>query len=103
MQKYALWLKQTGEGCDYTVGCGNTLEPLRSETFAAAVVEAKEIIEERTHRECHFKTATLVQVIDDMSAHCTVAVKKMHDREAEEKQAAKRAQLEQLKRELGEK
>lgn len=29
--KYYAYLKQEGEGCDYTIGCGNTLITLNAE------------------------------------------------------------------------
>jgi len=29
---YYLWLKQRGYGCDYTIGCGQVLEPLNGVT-----------------------------------------------------------------------
>lgn len=42
MTKFYLWLKQTGEGCDYTIGCGERLIPLNAHTIEDARKEALE-------------------------------------------------------------
>lgn len=39
MTAYFLWLKQEGEGCDYMVGCGEKLIPLKAENLADATAE----------------------------------------------------------------
>lgn len=37
---YALLLRQHGEGCDYTIGCGLAVRPLNATTLEAARIEA---------------------------------------------------------------
>ena len=32
MANYWLWIKQKGQGCDYMIGCGQVLVPLKGET-----------------------------------------------------------------------
>jgi len=104
--KFALWLKQEGEGCDYMIGCGATLINFASESLETAREEAKRAIEEHTYVSDFdnrtFKQALLVQIAEDLTPHCQVAVKKKFAEQAEEKTQAKREQLERLKRELGE-
>ena len=42
MTKFYLYRKQSGEGCDYTIGCASALNPLKAETLDAAIVEASD-------------------------------------------------------------
>ena len=37
--KYFLLREQAGQGCDYTIGCGITFEPLRANTMDEAITE----------------------------------------------------------------
>jgi hypothetical protein len=47
MTKYYLWMKQEGEGCDYTCGCGERLVPLNptSDGYTAVMTAARETLE----------------------------------------------------------
>ena len=45
--KFFLWLRQSGEGCDYSIGCGEVLLPLPVGTTAATVSDAaREVLTE---------------------------------------------------------
>lgn len=44
---YYAYLKQKGEGCDYTIGCGNTLIRIEANSDKEAISKLSEIIEER--------------------------------------------------------
>ncbi len=41
---FIAWLKQKGEGCDYTIGCGFELVELQSQSLDAARLELENII-----------------------------------------------------------
>lgn len=47
MARYVLVLKQAGEGCDYTIGCGTHDAPLVATERAAAADEAAQLLEQR--------------------------------------------------------
>lgn len=42
--KYGLIIKQRGQGCDYTIGCGEKFMVLRAATLEGARAEAKLIV-----------------------------------------------------------
>lgn len=44
--KYYAYLKQKGEGCDYTIGCGNTLIDIEAKNDDEARAKLSEIIKE---------------------------------------------------------
>lgn len=45
MRVFKVYIKQDGEGCDYTIGCGNTLVELKSTDIEVAKVEVLKFIE----------------------------------------------------------
>jgi hypothetical protein len=44
MSKFAIIMKQVGEGCDYTIDCGISVELLEADNRADAVVEAERVL-----------------------------------------------------------
>ncbi len=99
---YKLWLKQDGYGCDYMIGCGNELFNLNAKDKSGAIIEATTIIDESTHEERTFKTALLLEVIEDISNVGQEIVSKQAAARYERIQNDKREQLKKLKKELGE-
>lgn len=47
---YALLLRQNGEGCDYTIGCGLRVHPLHATTVEAARAEAIALFKDDEYR-----------------------------------------------------
>jgi len=103
---YCLYMRQEGEGCDYTIGCAQKLVYLKANDIRNACQESMKIMSEYgvwyTNSDHKLAEACIVEVIEDLM----VAV---HQREADEERAEraeelsdKRAQLERLKKELGE-
>jgi len=45
MAKYVAYMKQAGEGCDYTIGCGTVVKFMKSDNIQDAKKEAREILE----------------------------------------------------------
>ena len=44
MKNYKVYLKQAGEGCDYTIGCGQIVITIEAESMKDATIQLKEII-----------------------------------------------------------
>ena len=99
---WKLYMKQKGGGCDYTIGCGQTVEDLRAKEQGNATAEAIRRIKERTHSECTIEKAYLFQVTEDLSYVGQEAVQERQDRIAKAELEEKKAQLKRLKQELGE-
>lgn len=99
---YKLWLKQDGQGCDYTIGCANELFDLKAKDKDKAIKESSKIIKENTHEECTFETALLLEVVEDITHVCEEVVSEQAEEEQEEIKNEKRKQLKKLKEELGE-
>lgn len=97
-QSFALWLEQEGEGCDYSIGCGNTLRPLKSTTEKEALEESKEIIYEYGPT---MEKAFLVLVYTDLTSYCDIAWKKKEEQRLLEERKEKLAQIKRLQKELG--
>ena len=45
-RSFYVWIKQSGDGCDYMIGCGQTLIPLEAKTKEAALEEIKQVLED---------------------------------------------------------
>jgi len=97
--KLALWMKQDGEGCDYTIGCGQKLITLDAGMMGAAIIEAKEIIREHTHDECTIAEAHIVQVMEDLSDY-GYELRLYHEKQLLDEVAMNKKRLEMLQREI---
>jgi hypothetical protein len=100
---FYLWVVQKGEGCDYTIGCGEAVHHLRSVTIDDIEREVKRIIQDcgydSEYRRC--ERATLLTSEKDLTYLLHEAEKASADLRAEEVKAGKLEQLERLKKELG--
>lgn len=102
--KYYAYLKQEGEGCDYTIGCGNTLITLNAENDKNAKEKLKEIIiEQYSERESMLEKAILFKETIDFD------LKSVYDEVESKKEAEKKSrqhikdmeEFERLKKKLG--
>jgi len=101
--KYALWLKQSGEGCDYTIGCGERIYPLEATTLEEAKEEIAEGVAEGDIRSGDdIEEAVIYSFEDDVLDIFESHAQEMEDARLEEEKDKKRAQLARLKQELGE-
>lgn len=100
--KFKLYLKQAGEGCDYTIGCGSKMIDLEATTKEQAIKEAKDEIAERTHSECEIEEALLIESFDDISHFGEEVMAEKAEARKKEATEEKRRQLNKLKEELGE-
>ena len=63
MKKYKVYLKQDGEGCDYTIGCGQTVITIEAENIKKATIQLKEIIaDEYNHDEARLEKVELYEI-----------------------------------------
>ena len=67
---YKLWAKQNGDGCDNTIGCGEKLFDLESETMKGALVEAIGVIESYAHNNHFLVNALLLEVVAELDQEC---------------------------------
>ena len=70
MTRYYLYRQQNGEGCDYTIGCAESLTPLSSKLAGDAIAEAKELLtrpdEELALVEGGLRDCMVVELLADM-------------------------------------
>jgi len=102
--KFYLWLKQSGEGCDYTIGCGQRLVLLNAETMEQARTEADKTMEYYGVGSAERKMdhALILSLAEDAMPMVRAREAKLDELKKTEERERKRAQLERLKRELGE-
>ena len=61
--KYRAYLKQEAEGCDYTIGCSQTIEELQADNIDDAKQKLTElIIEEYSHSEALLGSCELYEI-----------------------------------------
>jgi hypothetical protein len=102
--QYAAYVKQSGEGCDYMIGCGNTLVPLSAETIVDAW-EAEWMIDQYGYPsgDIGVDYVVMTKVDGQLSGDGFDAIVDALIPEPEEDPAktARREQYEKLKREFG--
>lgn len=102
--KYYAYLKQEGEGCDYTIGCGNTLITLNAENDKNAKEKLKEIIiEQYSGRESMLEKAILFKETIDFDLKSVYdELKSKKESEKTKRQHIKDMEdFERLKKKLG--
>lgn len=62
MSTFWLYLKQKGGGCDYTIGCAQKLEKLKSTDVASALAEVKELLSTSYTDDREIDKATMFEV-----------------------------------------
>jgi hypothetical protein len=101
--KYKAYLKQKGEGCDYTIGCGQTVINLKTNNLPDAISELEnEIIENYSFDETKLQSCELyeinsITIVDVDSIYNKEKLLYMKELE-EEKLRAERAEFERLKK-----
>ena len=59
--QYLAYLKQKGEGCDYTIGCAQTMITIKANSFDDAIIELKRVIDEEYHDDLELNDALLFE------------------------------------------
>lgn len=103
--KFYLWMN-SGEGCDYTIGCGQVLEELKG---ATTIEEARAMVPEMLsyygiNDDDRRRLSAALILVERETAMGLVGDRlvKLRAEAQERERARKRAELERLKRELGE-
>jgi hypothetical protein len=104
--KFVAYLKQIGDGCDYTIGCGQKLIGLDAQTWAEARAEMRKLLADNySHDESRLETVTIYEVktaervpVDDWYAE--IEDEEDQAQEARDKENRRR-EYERLKREFG--
>lgn len=65
MPAFYLWMKQDTEGCDYTIGCGTSMQLLKSQTREEAIAEAIEVLSHRDEGEFNAVHSFAVRPYED--------------------------------------
>jgi hypothetical protein len=103
--KYIAVITQEGEGCDYTIGCGVSVEGLAATDEAAALAEVREwfLADEEPRygfdQECQIASVTLYPYVQSIKIDLP-RLQSEHFRRLEEQQHERRkaTELAQLKR-----
>ena len=108
---FSLVLKQSGEGCDYMIGCGTCVVDLKATTLQEATQEVQAYLEGRPHfrtvatklngDDTVLVSAQIVRTEIDVLSIVEDLVKERILEEQKAGVAEKMAQLERLKKELG--
>ena len=58
---YYAYLKQLGDGCDYTIGCAQTMIVIKSDTYEEAILKLEEIIDEEYYDDTKLEDAMIFE------------------------------------------
>lgn len=112
MTQYAVLLKQIGNGCGYTIGCGKTWQFFEADSLQEAYIKAKSFILEdpnaeypdeppslKYYDEDHLASAHLVEIKAELPVEAWYNEWIVADRvrRAREKEEKERAEFERLK------
>lgn len=104
MGKYIAYVKQYGGGCDYTIGCGQTLWELEASSLEDARIEVKNEVLVYTGLD-RIDSATIYEVThcEIMSVHEWYAdeERRKKDEELQAKEVAEREEFERLQQKFG--
>lgn len=104
--KYIAYLKQKGEGCDYTIGCAHTVIDLEASSIEEAIKElTSEILDSYGSDEVMLDEVELYEVAQVVK----IPVKRIYDQRDEfkaqqaqnESDEAERIEFERLKQKFG--
>ena len=100
-EKYYIWLTQSGEGCDYTIGCGERLVPLKLDNLEDREKVNAEVLRILDYYGVDIEEARIFRFIED----ALPIIEEFEQIEEEKEKALERErklkELERLKKELG--
>lgn len=73
MPKFAVVMKQHGEGCDYSIGCGMKLVELKAVTLEEARIEARVVVQGIPSGDSSYGYEESMLVDYDHEYHCRLA------------------------------
>ena len=99
MKTFKAYLKQQGEGCDYTIGCGQTVLTILADDMGSAKFKLFDIISENYSSERELSTAELYEVSDILEINLENYYNLIKDKHYNSiKQEEERLEIEELKR-----
>lgn len=108
MAQFFLYMKQKGEGCDYTIGCGETIQEIDGETHKQALKNVYEFFEEEQQyidpesdsslEECYLFELKKTIDLDELQEKFTEEQEKEEEDNQEE---CERKEYERLKKKYG--
>jgi hypothetical protein len=105
MKTYKAYLKQGAEGCDYTIGCGQTLINIKTSSIEEAKQKLAEIIAEEYSGERELESAELFEVEQTFMMDTTSIYQEADEREETRKKnettEKERQEFERLKAKFG--
>lgn len=106
MKKYKAYIHQQGEGCDYTIGCAQTVIDIEANSMDEAKQKLFEEIEESySHEEQRLESAELYEIEQVFVADMDDIYKRIDNakyaKEQERKEAKERQEFERLKSKFG--
>ena len=105
MKTYKAYLKQQGEGCDYTIGCGQTLISIEADDMESAKFKLFNIIQENYTDDNELKRAELYEVSDtltiDLKNFYNLIKDKQYTSIKQEEERIEREELKRLKEKYG--
>jgi hypothetical protein len=102
--KFYLWMRQSGEGCDYTIGYGQRLIKLEAETIEQARDAANKQFDYFSigSEERRLDEAIILSFAEDVMPLVQFHERKQEKARSDAETKRKREQLAKLKQELGE-
>lgn len=103
MTLYFLWLKTSEAGCDYSIGCGERVIPLKTLQAAEVAAEVEKILEYHGLPNEDYPLVVAEVLAPTMNVISIVEARKAEKagQKKIDEMDKKRAQLEALKKELG--
>lgn len=108
MSDYVLWLKQSGQGCDYMIGCGQVVVPLEGFTGEPGTQAVVNKLEHYgfPHHDRMMDQIVILKVVrefdpDEMADFVRELEEAREDDDEDEETTARRELYEQLKKEFG--
>lgn len=111
--KLYVWFKQHGEGCDYSIGCGESLEPLKATTLEEAKIEvfgssvqdpdnrSDNLYEYKFGSHRSMQTALILQLVEDVTAGSRVIEERIEAERLGIQRKYEEEQFEALRKKLG--
>ena len=96
---YKLFMKQSGEGCDYTIACGEKLVDLDALNMEEAEIEAKKVLESYgiNQDEVSLDKAEIMEISKSTFIDLSKIEKETEQEEANMKEAEDKQELARLK------
>jgi len=87
VKKYIAYIKQDGEGCDYTIGCAQTVKRFEANSFEEAEIKLKEIIDEDySNEEFRLEFAELFEINKNKEIDLEALYNQIDNKEEQEQQ-----------------